>query len=58
MCIRDSLLTIYSALTGESVASLEARYEGKGYGDFKKALLEVTADALACLLYTSIYSFS
>ena len=43
----SNLLTIYSALTGESVASLEARYEGKGYGDFKKALVEVTADALA-----------
>lgn len=43
----SNLLNIYSALTGESVSSLETRYEGKGYGDFKKDLVTVTADALA-----------
>lgn len=43
----SNLLNIYSALTGESVSSLETRYEGKGYGEFKKDLVTVTADALA-----------
>ena len=43
----SNLLAIYSALTGETVSSLEARYEGKGYGDFKKDLVEVTAASLA-----------
>ena len=34
-------------LAGKSVAELEAMYEGKGYGDFKKDLVEVTVEALA-----------
>jgi tryptophanyl-tRNA synthetase len=42
-----NLLRIYSALTGESVAGLEARYAGAGYGAFKKDLAEVVVDALA-----------
>jgi tryptophanyl-tRNA synthetase len=40
----SNLLTIYSALTGQTVASLEAAYEGKGYGDLKKDLGEVFTD--------------
>ncbi|SFQ23253.1 tryptophanyl-tRNA synthetase [Amycolatopsis arida] len=36
-----NLLTIYSALSGRSVADLEAAYAGKGYGDLKKDLAEV-----------------
>jgi hypothetical protein len=43
----SNLLNIYSALSGKTVAELEAMYEGKGYGDFKKDLVEVTIDALA-----------
>ena len=37
----SNLLTIYSALTGRSVESLVADYDGKGYGDLKKDLGEV-----------------
>jgi tryptophanyl-tRNA synthetase len=40
-----NLLRIYSALTGESVASLEQRYAGAGYGTFKKELAEVVVSA-------------
>src|SRR6185437_15368380 len=42
-----NLLRIYSALTGDSVAELERRYAGAGYGAFKKDLGEVVVDALA-----------
>jgi len=42
-----NLLRIYSALTGESVASLEQRYSGAGYGTFKKDLAEVVVSAFA-----------
>jgi tryptophanyl-tRNA synthetase len=42
-----NLLRIYSALAGESVASLESRYAGVGYGGFKKDLAEVVVSALA-----------
>jgi tryptophanyl-tRNA synthetase len=37
----SNLLTIFSVLTGESIPSLEDRFAGSGYGDFKKALAEV-----------------
>ena len=43
----SNLLSIYSALSGISIEELEAKYEGKGYGDFKKDLVEVTVEALA-----------
>ena len=43
----SNLLNIYSVLAGKSVAELETMYEGKGYGDFKKDLVEVTVAALA-----------
>lgn len=43
----SNLLNIYSVLSGKSVTELEAMYEGRGYGDFKKDLVEVTVDALA-----------
>jgi tryptophanyl-tRNA synthetase len=42
-----NLLRIYSALTGESVPSLEQRYAGAGYGTFKKELAEVVVSAFA-----------
>jgi tryptophanyl-tRNA synthetase len=42
-----NLLRIYSALSGEPVASLEQRYAGAGYGSFKKELAEVVVDAFA-----------
>jgi tryptophanyl-tRNA synthetase len=40
-----NLLTIYSVLTGQSIASLEQEYAGRGYGDLKKDLAEVVVDA-------------
>ena len=43
----SNLLTIYSALSGKTIEELETQYEGKGYGDFKKDLVEVTVEALA-----------
>src|SRR5262249_11254728 len=42
-----NLLRIYAALTGTSIPELEQRYEGSGYGAFKKELAEVVVDALA-----------
>ncbi|MGN0710213.1 MAG: tryptophan--tRNA ligase [Anaerovoracaceae bacterium] len=42
----SNLLNIYSALSGASVEDLEKKYEGCGYGDFKKDLVGVTVDAL------------
>jgi len=41
-----NLLDIYSALAGEPVAEIEARYEGRGYAAFKADLGEVTVEAL------------
>jgi tryptophanyl-tRNA synthetase len=43
----SNLLRIYSALTGESVASLEERYQGAGYGTFKRDLGDVVVAAFA-----------
>src|SRR5277367_6675629 len=42
-----NLLRIYSALSGEPVATLEAKYAGAGYGAFKKDLAEVVVVAFA-----------
>jgi tryptophanyl-tRNA synthetase len=42
-----NLLRIYSALAGETVAGLESRYAGAGYGEFKRDLAEVVVNALA-----------
>lgn len=43
----SNLLNIYSALSGESVEDLVVKYEGSGYGDFKKDLVGITQEALA-----------
>ena len=42
-----NLLTIYATFKGCTVAEAEKEFEGKGYGDFKLAVGEVVADALA-----------
>ncbi|MEV6985788.1 tryptophan--tRNA ligase [Sphaerisporangium sp. NPDC051017] len=42
-----NLLRIQSVLTGTSIADLEKRYEGQGYGTFKKDVAEVVIDAFA-----------
>ena len=43
----SNLLNIYSVLSGMTIPELETKYEGKGYGDFKKDLVEVVVAALA-----------
>jgi tryptophanyl-tRNA synthetase len=40
----SNLLTIYSALTGDTVEALEEKYAGRGYGDLKGELAEVVVD--------------
>ena len=40
----SNLLTIYSTLTGSTIAELEQKYEGKGYGALKTDLAEVMVD--------------
>lgn len=42
----SNLLTIYSILSGESIDSLVERYQGVGYGQFKKDLAEVVGHEL------------
>ena len=43
----NNLMTIYSCFTGKDFAEIEREFDGKGYGDFKLAVGEVCADALA-----------
>lgn len=43
----SNLMAIYSTFTGKTMEEIEAEFAGKGYGDFKLAVAEVTADALA-----------
>ena len=43
----NNLMTIYSCFTGKDFAEIEREFEGKGYGDFKMAVGEACADALA-----------
>ncbi|MCA1218842.1 tryptophan--tRNA ligase [Streptomyces sp. 8L] len=40
----SNLLTIFSTLTGTSIADLEARYAGKGYGALKTDLADVMVE--------------
>jgi len=42
----SNLLNIYSSFSGMSVQDIEKKYEGCGYGDFKKDLTQVTVEAL------------
>lgn len=40
----SNLLTIFAVLSGRTVESIEREFEGRGYGDLKKALAEVVTD--------------
>ncbi|MCY7395863.1 MAG: tryptophan--tRNA ligase [Nocardioides sp.] len=40
----SNLLTIYSTMTGSTVADLEAQYAGRGYGELKKDLADVVVE--------------
>ncbi|MCT2535647.1 tryptophan--tRNA ligase [Aquibacillus koreensis] len=42
----SNLLTIHASCTGESIEALEAKYEGKGYGDFKQDTANVVIQTL------------
>ena len=42
----SNLLTIFSTLSGRSVADIENEFVGKGYGDFKGAVAEVVVEYL------------
>jgi len=43
----SNLLEIYSSLTDEPVAKIEKRFAGKGYGEFKKSLVETISNYFA-----------
>lgn len=43
----SNLLSIYSAMTGESIDEIVARYEGKMYGHLKVDLADIVVDRLA-----------
>lgn len=43
----NNLMSIYSCFTGKSLADIEKEFAGRGYGDFKLAVGEACADALA-----------
>jgi tryptophanyl-tRNA synthetase len=40
----SNLLRIFGALSGRSITSLEAEYEGKGYGELKKDVAEIVVE--------------
>ena len=42
----SNLITIYSAVTGKTVAEIEKEFDGKGYGDFKLAVGEAVVEEL------------
>lgn len=43
----NNLMNIYACFTGKNYEEIEAEFAGKGYGDFKMAVGETVADALA-----------
>ena len=43
----SNLIAIYTAFTGKTIEETEREFAGKGYGDFKLAVGEAVADALA-----------
>ncbi|MBO4452519.1 MAG: tryptophan--tRNA ligase [Clostridia bacterium] len=45
----NNLINIYAGFTGKTVEEIEKEFEGQGYGVFKSAVAEATADALGKL---------
>lgn len=43
----SNLLTLQMAITGKDIATLEAHYQGKGYGDLKGDTAEIVRETLA-----------
>lgn len=52
----SNLITLYAAINGESMETIQNRYVGKGYAEFKSDLAEVVIDFLSPIQarYTSI----
>ncbi len=42
----SNLLTIYSLLSGSAIRELEKKYQGRGYGEFKKDLADIVNEFL------------
>ena len=42
----SNLISILSAITGEDIPSIEKRFEGRGYGDFKREVADVVCHLL------------
>jgi tryptophanyl-tRNA synthetase len=42
----SNLLDIYAATSGETIAEIEAKFAGRGYGDLKKELAELVVETL------------
>ena len=42
----ENLMSIYGACAGKSFDEIETEFEGKGYGDFKKAVAEAVVETL------------
>ena len=53
----SNLMSIMSKITNESFESIEKRYEGKGYGEFKKEVAEIVANLLIDI-QTKYYKFN
>ena len=47
----SNLLTIHSALSGESISNLQERFVGKGYGDFKQEVADVVLSFVTPFLW-------
>lgn len=45
----SNLISILSATTGESIESIEQRFAGHGYGDFKKAVADAVCDLISSI---------
>lgn len=45
----SNLMTIMSSLTNKSFEEIEKEFEGKGYGDFKKAVADVVVNEISSL---------
>ena len=43
----SNLISILSAITGENISNIEKRFEGRGYGDFKREVADAVCNLLA-----------
>lgn len=45
----SNLINIYASLTGKTIVEVEKEFEGKNYGEFKRAVADVTVDRLSII---------